>query len=150
VVAANADSTLSGTSYLRGVLMLCILRVKVRKSELSDIRKAAAMRPYRIDENVSGTPQLAYLHYDIMDQGISFSEGLRRVSSFLVRNDNDIALLSSSKDSELELDIGINLFQDDYSRNLGIDVEFMEVLVKYRISLTLSLYQTSLSEETVQ
>jgi len=129
--------------------MLCILRVKAQKSELSALRKAVAITPYRVDEDVRGFPEAGYLHYDVMEKEISFRQGLKDVLSFFRRNNNDIALLASLEENELELDVGINILKDEYSKNLGFNLEFMEILLKHRISLTLSLYQTSQSDEDV-
>ena len=52
-----------------------------------------------------------------------------------------ISLLSSLDVSKLEFDVGIDRCENEYSKNLGIDVELMEFLVRHSY-LTLSIYQT--------
>lgn len=130
--------------------MLCILRVKSKKLKLPYLLKTLSIKPYRIDEGTSGEPGTAFLHYEVADVETSFSEGLQRVASFLNENDKDISLLSNVKDNELTLDIGTNIYENEYSKNLSFDAEFMGILVRHRISLTLSLYQTSRSDEEAE
>jgi len=126
--------------------MICILRVNTQKSELLKLRKAVIIRPYRVDKDIRGLPEAAYLHYGVVKEDLYFSNGLQNIIFFLEKNANDIAFLSDLVGSELSIDIGIDIFQNEYSKNLDFNFEFMKILVKYKISVTLSLYQTSQSD----
>ncbi|TAL84053.1 MAG: hypothetical protein EPN75_00300 [Beijerinckiaceae bacterium] len=127
--------------------MLCVLRVKSKKLALRSLLETVSIKPYRIDKDVRGDPEVAFLHYDVAQTEASFSEGLQDIVSFLNENNKDILLLSSREDNELTLDIGTYIYENEFSKNLSFDAEFMGILVKHRILLTLSLYQTSRSDE---
>ena len=126
--------------------MICVLRVKTQKSALPDLGKFGAMKPYRIDENVSGEPEAAYLHYSVMDEEVSFSEGVQILLSFLDANAGDIELLSKPGCNELEFDVGMSIFEAEFSKSLSLCPKLMGLLARRGIALTLSLYQTSESD----
>jgi hypothetical protein len=123
--------------------MICILRVKAQKTNVPNLRKAVTIKPYRIDEDISDFPETSYLHYDVTDKDASFSEGMKILKYFINSNINDIKKISSFDGSELEIDVGINIYHDEISKTIKLDSDIMDILAKNRISLTLSLYQTS-------
>jgi hypothetical protein len=121
--------------------MLAILRVTTTKSMLATLLKEVSLKAYRLDEESSDAADVIDLHYDLLDTDAA-SQDIQELAMLLKEKENDLRLLSESN-SKLLLDLGISIYEDEYSKNLDFGVDLLKILSVYGIRLRLSLYQTA-------
>jgi hypothetical protein len=119
--------------------MWAILRVATKKAMLSTLLDKVSMKPYRIDGEPSNNSNVVDLHYDLLEADAS-SQGIQAVEDRLKEREDDLRLLSNSN-SALQLDLGVSLYEDAYSKNFDFGIGLLRILSAHDISLRLSLYR---------
>jgi hypothetical protein len=121
--------------------MLAILRVTTKRVTLAALLDKVSMKPYRIDEESSANSDVVDLHYDLFEADAS-PQGIQAVADRFKKKEDDLRLLVDSN-STLLLDLGVSIYEHEYSKNFDFSIDLLRILSVHDISLRLSLYRTA-------
>jgi hypothetical protein len=123
--------------------MQCILRIYGEKLDIDDLTRSIKLVPYRKD--AGDDPKINCLYYDMFSAiDGNFNEQVLRIEEFITSHHRDLQVIMRRKDVEgAQIDLLLPVYDEVYLMNLEINTKFMRILVKYNLSLTLSMVKSS-------
>jgi hypothetical protein len=124
--------------------MTCVFRVSGQKLDVKAIINRTVLTPYRVEENLSETNYINCIYYDVFSDPVGlFEEAIPQITSFLHTNAGDLAIIAAERHVEKRtIDVMYDISDEDYFvKNILVGPKLMQELVRYNISLNVSLYR---------
>ncbi|HTJ03687.1 MAG TPA: hypothetical protein VL492_12925 [Methylovirgula sp.] len=107
------------------------------------------LTPYRVEENKPKAKYPNSIHYDVFSNEVTrFDEAIPLIISFLHTNAADLSIMAAEKHVEdRTIDLMFTIDSEEFFlRTINVELVLMRELIKYNISLEVSLYNGFASE----
>lgn len=125
--------------------MSCIMRVSSQTLNEDKLRIASSIIPYRISVSQENSIKLIVAHYLVCDNDYEkFDEYIPNIINYIEYNRVEINKFSCNNDvHEITFDFSIFDYEHAVANFIKINTGFISLISKLRISLEISLYKSS-------
>lgn len=131
-------------------MLVCVLRIGGIDLEHNETIRMLSVPPYRKDNKEQAGLNCDMFHYDVGDAA-SKQELLSEILRFLHSEEEALLHLLTDKNITMrEIDVGITMPVTFLSSSLRLNGELIESLARFKLSFSMSVYQSSHEVDVTQ